>query len=124
LHAAITSGGQLVCGFLSGGNVHDVEAAVELVEDVAGCYILGDRGYDSDRFRLELESNNNIPVIPGRKNRKKPVDYNKEVYKKRGLIERLFGKLKENRRLTVRYEKSDINFLGFILIGFLKIFLC
>jgi hypothetical protein len=42
--------------------------------------------------------------------------------KKRGLIERVFGKLKENRRLAVRYEKSDINFLGFIFIAFLKIF--
>ena len=104
--------------------MHDVEAAVELVEGVAGCYILGDRGYDSDGFRRELESNNNIPVIPGRKNRKKPVNYDEKVYKKRGLIERVFGKLKENRRLTVRYEKSDINFLGFVLIGFLKIFLC
>jgi hypothetical protein len=36
----------------------------------------------------------------------------------------IFGKLKENRRLTVRYEKSDINFLGFILVAFLKILLC
>jgi len=121
---AIPSGGQLVCGFLSGANVHDVQAAVELVEDVVGWYVVGDRGYDSDRFRRELGSNNNIPVIPGRKNRTKPVEYDKEVYKKRGVIERVFGKLKGNRRLAVRYEKSDINFLGFILIGFLKIFLC
>ena len=76
--------------------MHDVQAAVELVEGVTGCYILGDRGYDSDGFRRELASNNNIPVIPGRKNRKKPVDYDKEVYKKRGVIERVFGKLIAN----------------------------
>ncbi|MDR1129161.1 MAG: transposase [Treponema sp.] len=43
------------------------------------------------------------------------MEYGKEKYKKRGLIERIFGKLKENRRLAVRYEKSDINFLGFII---------
>ncbi|MDR1985488.1 MAG: hypothetical protein LBP88_00770 [Treponema sp.] len=36
----------------------------------------------------------------------------------------MFGKLKENRRLAVRYEKSDITFLGFICIAFLKILLC
>ncbi|MDR2194159.1 MAG: transposase, partial [Treponema sp.] len=62
--------------------------------------------------------------IPGRKNRKKLIEYDKEKYKKRGYIERVFGKLKENRRLTVRYEKSDINFLGFILVAFLKILIC
>jgi hypothetical protein len=43
--------------------------------------------------------------------------------KKRGLIEKIFGKVKENRRLTAGYEKSDINLLGFILAAFIKIFL-
>jgi transposase len=71
-----------------------------------------------------IGGNNNEPVIPGRRNRKEAIVYDQEKYKKRGLIERIFGKLKENRRLTVRYEKSDINFLGFILVAFLKILLC
>ncbi|MDR1252254.1 MAG: transposase [Treponema sp.] len=86
--------------------------------------MIADRGYDSDGFRRELEGNNNLPMIPGRRNRKEEIEYDKEKYKKRGLIERIFGKLKENRRLAVRYEKSDINFLGCIVIAFLKIFLC
>jgi hypothetical protein len=59
---------------------------------------LGGPGYDSDEFRRTLGSNNNDPVIPGRKNRKKPIEYDKEKYKKRGYIERVFGKIKENRR--------------------------
>jgi transposase len=57
------------------------------------------------------------------KDRKEERAYDKEPYKRRGLIERIFWKVKENRRLTVRYEKSNINFLGFILIAFIKIFL-
>ncbi|MDR0636056.1 MAG: transposase [Treponema sp.] len=91
---------------------------------IVGCAVIADRGYDSNEFRRELAGNNNEPVIPGRKNRKEVIVYNKEKYKKRGLIERLFGKVKENRRLVVRYEKSDITFLGFIIIAFLKILLC
>ncbi|MDR1306633.1 MAG: transposase [Treponema sp.] len=71
-----------------------------------------------------MRGDNNTPVIPGRRNRKEAIVYDQEKYKKRGLIERIFGKLKENRRLAVRYEKSDINFLGFIVIAFLKILLC
>jgi transposase len=54
----------------------------------------------------------------------KEIEYDKEKYKKLGLTERIFGTLKENRRLAVRYEKSDINFLGFIVIAFLKLVLC
>jgi transposase len=123
-HAAVTSGGRLVEGFLTGGEVHDVTVAPQLSENIVGCAVIADRGYDSDGFRRGLEGNNNEPVIPGRRNRKEEIAYDKEKYKKRGLIERIFGKIKENRRLTVRYEKSDINFLGFILIAFLKILLC
>jgi transposase len=120
----IRSEGKLVEGFLTGGEVHDGVVGVELSEDIVGCAVIADRGYDSNGFRRELEGNNNTPVIPGRKNRKEEIVYDKEKYKKRGLIERIFGKLKENRRLAVRYEKSDINFLGFIFIAFLKILLC
>jgi transposase len=109
---------------LTGGEVHDVRAAPQLSEDIVGCAVTADRGYDSDGFRRELKGNNNEPVIPGRRNRKEEIAYDKEKYKKRGLTERIFGKLKENRRLALRYEKSDINFLGFIIIGFLKILLC
>jgi hypothetical protein len=60
---------------------------------------MADRGYDSDKFRRELEGNNNVPVIPGRRNRKEEIVYDQGKYKKRGLIERIFGKMKENRRL-------------------------
>ena len=98
-------------GFLSGGNVNEVVAAPALVEEVIGCYVPADRGYDSDDFRRELEANNNIPVIPGRKNRREPVEYDRERYKKRSYIERLFGKIKVNLRLAVRYEKSDLEFI-------------
>ncbi len=110
-------------GFLTDGNVNDIEAAPELVEDVVGCFVSADRGYDSDCFRQILRANNNIPVIPGRKNWRKAIVYDNQWYKKRSFIERIFGKLKENRRLALRYEKSDLNFLAFILIAFLKLLL-
>jgi hypothetical protein len=40
-HLAITTDGQVVEGFLSGGNVNDVEAAPELVREVAGWRRIG-----------------------------------------------------------------------------------
>ena len=124
LHLAVTGGLRLVCGFLSGGNANDVTVAPELVAGVYVRPVLADMGYDSDRFRRELEAGDNVPVIPGRKNRKVPIEYDEELYKARGIIEGVFGRLKENRRLAVRYEKSDAGFLGFVLFGFLKTPLC
>jgi transposase len=109
---------------LSGGNEHDIVRADILTEDIYDCFVVEDRGYDSDVHRNNLVSQNNIPVIPGRISRKVEIEYDKELYKQRSKIEILFGKIKENRRLAVRYDKSDLNFLSFIATAFLKINLC
>ncbi len=120
---AITADGHLVEGLLTGGNVHDVTVANELTKDVVGCSVLEDMGYDSDEHREYLRSNNNIPVIPGRKNRKIPITYDKTLYKLRRKIEIFFGKLKENKRLAMRYDKSDQSFMSFIALAAVKILL-
>jgi len=108
---------------LSGGNVADISEADDLTEEVYGCYVVEDKGYDSDAHRENLESRGNIPVIPGRKNRKKKIIYNKEKYSFRKNIEIFFGKMKENKRLALRFDKSDEAFLGFIALAAIKIFL-
>lgn len=122
LHLAITAEEHVVEGLLTGGNVSDITVADALTADVVGCYVVEDMGYDCDRHRRELQANNNIPVIPGRKNRKVAVLYDKTVYKLRQRIERFFGRIKENRRLAVRYEKLDATFLGFIAIAIVEAF--
>ena len=92
-----------------------------MFSDVFGCYALADRGYDSDVLRAFLRSQNCEPVIPGRCNRKQAIAYNKPLYRKRGLIERLFGKIKENKRLAARFEKSDAVFMAFIAVALSKV---
>jgi transposase len=122
LHLAITPGYQVVEGQLTGGNVADITIADALTAEIVGCYIVADKGYDSDDYRRELHANNNVPVIPGRKNRKMPIEYDKKLYALRCRIEMFFGRLKENRRLAVRYEKTDLCFLGFIACAIVKAF--
>ena len=116
----ITKEGYFVAGCLSGGNSADISEAYQLVEGIQGCYFLADKGYDSDELRQLLQEQGNIPVIPGRRNRKAKIKYDKKKYKSRGGIERIFGKIKENRRLAVRYDKSDITFMSFIALAILK----
>jgi transposase len=121
LHLVITADGHVVEGFLTGGHVHDVSVAEQLFSEIIGCHVICDRGYDSDAFRAFLYSQNNVPVIPGRRNRKKPIWYDKALYRRRGLIERVFGKIKENKRLSMRFDKSDALFLAFIAAACIKI---
>jgi hypothetical protein len=71
-----------------------------------------------------LSSSNNIPVIPGRKNRIELIVYDKDKFKLRSKIENFFAKLKENRRLALRFEKSDLSFLGLIAMAAIKYNLC
>jgi transposase len=124
LHLAITPDLQIIEGFLTGGNAADITAADELTANISGCYVIEDKGYDCNRHREKLLSNNNTPVIPGRKNRKETILYDKVKYKLRLLIENFFAKLKENRRLTMRFDKSDTAFLAFVAFAAIKLYLC
>jgi transposase len=121
LHLVTTAQGHVIDGFLTGGNVHDVSVAGEAVSDIYGCYVLADKGYDSDEFRDFLRSQNNEPVIPGRSNRITKIVYDEERYKDRRKIEILFGHLKENKRIDTRFDKRDDVFLAFVALALIKI---
>ncbi len=122
LHLVATPENHVIEGMLTGGNVADVRVANDITADIVGWHVLADMDYNSDPHRRMLESNNNIPVIPGRKNGKIPIVYDKTLYKLRRRIEIFFGKIKENRRLAVRYEKLDTTFLSFIAFATISAF--
>ena len=124
MHLAITPDFKIIDGFLTGGNQADISPANDLTAEVSGCYVIEDKGYDSNNHRAYLVSNNNIPVIPGRKNRIVPIIYDKDKFKLRRRVENFFAMLKENRRIALRFEKSDIAFLAFIAIATIKYNLC
>lgn len=55
-----------------------------------------------------------VAVVPPKKNRKRPLDYNKVLYKKRNEVEWYFLRLKRFLRVFIRYDKLDVVFVGFI----------
>jgi transposase len=57
-----------------------------------------------------IEKNHAVPVIPSKKNRKVPRDFDKVLYKERNAIERFFQKLKNFRRIATRYERLARNY--------------
>ena len=79
--------------------------------------MLGDKGYDSDEYRLALKAKGIAPCIPPRKGRKAPASFCKTMYKQRHKIENACGTLKNARRVATRYDKTAASYLGFIEIA-------
>lgn len=92
--------------FVTAGQVSDYIGARALLSSLSDVdWLLGDRGYDSDWFSEELKDRGIRPCIPGRKQRKKAVTYDKRRYKRRNWIEIVFGRLKDWRRFATRYGR-------------------
>ena len=67
--------------------------------------LLADKAYDTDAFRAYLKQWKIKAIIPGKANRKKRIRHSKTAYKRRNVIERCFGRLKDFRRIATRYDK-------------------
>jgi len=79
--------------------------------------VLADKAYDADeRFREKLAKKGCEAVVPPKKNRINPTEYDKDLYKSRHLIENFFAKLKQYRAIATRYDKIAQNFLGAIYL--------
>ena len=102
---------------LTAGQHHDITEASALLDGFSYKYVIGDKGYDSDAFIAEITASDAIAVIPPRKHRKHPRTYDKELYKRRNLIERFFNWLKQYRRVATRYDKLGVWYLGFVYVA-------
>ena len=84
-------------------------------------YIIADKGYDYLAVRQQISKAGKTAVIPRRNNAIFPGVSDKEHYKTRSAIERFFGKIKENKRLALRFDKLDTTFLSFFAVACLKV---
>ncbi len=85
----------------------------------SGVPMLMDRAYEGEETRQLVLDLGFEPVVPPKTNRKDPWDYDRDLYKRRNEVERLFRRLKGFRRIFSRFEKLDIMFrafLNFVLI--------
>jgi len=85
---------------------------VELLVDatVGMKRVIADRGYDANRLRATLRDQGTIPIIPGRRNRKRTIQYDERRYRDRWLVEAMFCRLKDFRRVATRYDKLARNY--------------
>ncbi len=88
--------------------------------------LAGDKGYRADWIDTCLTELEILPVIPSKSNEdrdSRPVPFDDESYRKRNIVERIIGWIKENRRVFSRFEKTAKNFGGMIKMAFIRCYL-
>jgi transposase len=110
---------------LTEGEAHDVTAYDDLMaqRDSDPGAMLMDKGYDSDAIRHDLHDRGTAAEIPTKRNRKVQHSVSKPLYALRSRIECFIGHLKEQRRIATRYDKTASSFLGFVLLGCIRIWI-
>ena len=89
-----------------------------LLQRLPPCEILhGDKGYDSNAIRRQVEETGAMPNIPPKANRKWKNCFSPVLYRHRNAIERMFCRLKDFRRVATRYDRSAVNFLAAVCIA-------
>ena len=118
--------GRLLKLILSPGQSSDHKHASELAGQAIAYRaqaVVGDKGYDSDALRGQVEDAGLESVIPFRKCRSIRPEIDRERYRERNVVERFIGKLKENRRVATRYDKKATHFAGFVILAAIKAWL-
>jgi transposase len=118
IHALTDDLGRPLSFLITPGNTHDLAGARELLATARlPRRLLADRAYDARSLRDWLYERKVRAVIPPNPTRKHPHSYDPRAYKSRNLIERMFCRLKDFRRIATRYDKRADIFLSTILLA-------
>lgn len=91
------------------------EALIDLMPDAR--LLNGDKGYDSNAIRRQVENRGVMPNIPPKANRRWKNCFSPVLYRNRNAIERMFCRLKDFRRVATRYDRLAVNFLAAVCIA-------
>lgn len=108
------------------GNNHDAKIAPKILNKMernkcGNKYILADKGYDSQKIREIIRRKNYKPIISPRKTNKKAkrlTKSEKELYKKRIIVENSFAWIRMFAKIDKYYEKTLKSFNGLLLLAF------
>ncbi len=123
IHAAGDALGLPVRLIASPGQRNDIAFAHELIDGLQPSCAIADKGYDANHLVDRIVEMQATVVIPPKRNRKDQRPYDADLYKERNIIERFFNKLKQFRRVATRYDKLLANFMGFVKLAAIAIWL-
>jgi len=119
IHMAVDAFGLPVAFEITGGQTHDCKQAPSLIEKLPqGQTFVGDKGYDSEAIREQIEQADAKAVIPRKRNSAKGnADLDKGLYRYRHLVENAFARLKQYRAVATRFDKLKRNYQGVVAMA-------
>ena len=108
------------------GNEHDAahgRRSMAAPGAFMGAHPLMDRAYEGDSTRLLAESFGLTPVVPPKRNRTDPWDYDRQAHKGRNVVERVFNRMKHHRKAATRHDRLDETFLANLQLILIAIYL-
>jgi transposase len=114
IHASVNALGNPLRFLLTGGQQDDITQADDLIAEFDFDRIIANRASDAEEFLKQIAGKQAEAVIPPRKNRKEPREYDPHLYKEHHLIECFFNKIKHYRRIFSRFVKLDQRHHGFL----------
>jgi transposase len=124
IHAVVDTNGLPVQLGLTPGEAHDNRLCSVLLNELSPqTMLLADRGYDADWIRALASEQGAWANIPPKRNRKEAICFSPYLYRARNLVERFFNKIKQCRRIATRYDRLAANYLAFIKLASIHIWL-
>ena len=84
--------------------------------------MVADKGYDSNALRFWLIGRGTTPVITSKSNRKVEIEHDRQIYRQRNVVERMFCRFKDWRRVATRYDRCPTVFFSAIALAATVIF--
>ena len=85
--------------------------------------LAGDKGYRYPWLRAWLRRHKIRAVIPTRKDQRRRPGFDKELYRRRNVVERCVNGRKEGRALATRFDKLAVNYLAMVKLAMLQRYL-
>ena len=119
IHALVNDDLELVAFEITGGQVHDSQMAIPLLEPtpISFVYFCADKAYGTTEIRNYIKDLNSDMVCPNKSNAKVVYEFDEDQYAERNVVERYFQRLKCYRRIATRYDKLASVYRSFIILG-------
>jgi putative transposase len=122
-HAVCDDAGKPMHLLLTAGHTSDDTGARCLLPSLSNAkHLIANCGYDADWFVTARKQQGIIPCIPPRKNRTTQRRYSTTLYKQRHNTEIVFGRIKDWRRVAMRYDRCAHTFFSAICLAATVIF--
>lgn len=117
IHIAVDALGNVLRLLYTAGQVHESAKVEALIAGLSAENVIGDKAFDSDRFRAHLAERSMAAVIPPNANRSRAIPYDRHLYKERHLVECFINKIKHFRRMATRYDKTTASYASFVAVA-------